>query len=396
MTIRTGNARLIKEINTSLIMEEMRKNDQITRNELARLTGLTPPTVLHIVADLIDLGLVREMELGESSGGRRPRMLQLNPDGGYVIGVEIDDDFNRLCLADLSVRIRAKMRIPNESLVPEKVLASVSKGIESLIEQAGVERARILGVGMAVPGLVDSYRGICVNSTRLGWQNVHIKEWIEQQTNLPTEVDHSVRVIALAESRFGAAANASNMIFLRIGRGIGAAFVIDDLVYQGSNGSLGELGHMVVWPHGPKCRCGLEGCLEAIASEEALVMKYREVCEGNCPSELTGEKVVDLAETDKSAALVCKEAGYYLGVALANCVKLINPELIVITGYLKSGTVMWEQMRQIINEQVFPSQSAPLRIVPGELVENACVLGGCALVLDEIYSKPRELRARIG
>jgi len=393
--MKTGNARMIKEINTALIMEEMRKTEEITRNELAMRTGLTPPTVLHIVGELIDLGLVRETELGESTGGRRPRLLQLNPDGGYVIGAEIDDDITSLCLADLRVGIRAKVRLPNRVLAPERVLAGVKEGIQRLIDQAGVDPGRVFGAGVVLPGLVEKVEGICVHSTRLGWHNVPVKEWLEEETGIPVLVDHVVRGIALAESTFGAATNAKDVLCVRIGRGIGAALVVDGDVYQGSNGSLGELGHMVVWPEGPRCGCGLVGCLEAIASEAALVTSYRNLRPEIGEGPLRGTDILARGETDEAAAHVLRQAGYYLGLGLANCVKLLNPELLVISGFLKGGTVMWEEMRRVIAEQVFSSQLAVLRILPGALVADAGALGGCALVLREVYSRPMELKARL-
>src|SRR5512136_2023230 len=198
-----GNRDLIRAINRSIILNTIKTLGAVARAEIARLTGLSPATVTAITADLIAEELIFEKQTGDSRGGRRPILLALNPGGRYVAGIKLMEDHAVGALTDLEATIIARQTaaLPADHAV-ESVLAALAAMVEALLAQAGVPRARLLGVGLGLAGIVDSERGLLRQSPYLGWRDLPLRDLLQARLKVPVLIDNDVNTLTLAEQWF--------------------------------------------------------------------------------------------------------------------------------------------------------------------------------------------------
>ena len=267
----TGNFELIKNINTSCILNTLRENGQISRADIARKTGLTPATVSNITSELIDLKLIIETERGASSGGRKPVLLSINSSACYFAAVHISSNMLDVGISNVDADVLWHERIP---LPPgsnhDEVLEETIRLIYKAIKVSGV--GRIAGIGVCLHGLVRSEEGLLVFAPNSGWENVRVGETFANEFNLPVILENDVRAMTLAESWCGCALNMRNYVYLYIGSGIGGSIVMNGELYKGDAGFAGEFGHNTIEPDGPLCTCGNSGCLQAVASETTRII----------------------------------------------------------------------------------------------------------------------------
>ncbi|HEY4024165.1 MAG TPA: ROK family transcriptional regulator [Pseudonocardiaceae bacterium] len=367
------------------ILTALTERRSLSRAELVQRTGLARATVGSVVYDLIDAGLVRESANTGPTGartGRPPQMLSLAPDAGYAIGIDVGHDHVRATLIDL---VGAARWDRSEALAvdddPEHALRTAVALIEAAIAETGVTRGKILGLGLGIACPVDASTGeLHAEDVMAGWVGVRPTDELAERTGLAVQVINDANAGALAERKFGAARDATNVVYLRLSSGIGAGVVCDGRMLLGHDGLAGELGHVTVEPQGALCRCGNRGCLETVASPTAIAEQL---------SRGRGEPVHDihalLAEGDRGTLRAIEDAGEAVGRALAMTVMLLNPELIVVGGDLVSaGEALFEPMRRTIGRTIMRAQQNSLRIVPGALGDSAGVLGAAALVLDTV------------
>jgi predicted NBD/HSP70 family sugar kinase len=367
------------------ILAALTERRSLSRAELVQRTGLARATVGSVVYDLIDAGLVRESANTGPTGartGRPPQMLSLAPEAGYAIGIDIGHDHVRATLTDLLGAARwdrsQALAVDDD---PEHALRTATELIESAVAETGVARAKILGLGLGIACPVDASTGeLHAEDVMAGWVGVRPTDELAERTGLAVQVINDANAGALAERRFGAARDATNVVYLRLSSGIGAGVVCDGRMLLGHDGLAGELGHVTVEPTGALCRCGNRGCLETVASPTAIAEQL---------SRGRGEPVPDigalLAAGDRGALRAVEDAGEAVGRALAMTVMLLNPELIVVGGDLVSaGEALFEPMRRTIGRTIMRAQQNSLRIVPGALGDSAGVLGAAALVLDTV------------
>ncbi|MGE5576766.1 MAG: ROK family protein, partial [Syntrophothermus sp.] len=284
---------------------------------------------------------------------------------------------------------------------------------------------RLLGVGVASSGVVDSEKGVVRRSSLLQWQEAPIARLIQERLQkllpssvlspVPVFVENDANVVALAEKWYGAAVNESNVICVTIGVGIGAGIIINGELYGGSHHGAGEIGHIVVDRQGPVCNCGKRGCLEALASDGAIARRAATaLAQRNLlasawahaaqespgapqsgaestvkfPVELTADDVSQAAETgDPLAREITEETGRYIGIGIANIANLIDPEMIILGGerMQQSGHLLLAAVEEAVNEHLFSQPAAGLRIVPSSLGDDAWVIGAATLVLKEFF-----------
>ncbi len=276
--IRRGNRQLIKELNRLLVVNTILNYEPISRTKVAELAELSLSTVSNIVASLMKKGLVQEIGEEKSNGGRRPIMLKLNPEMGLVIGIKIGLDGIVTALVNLKGAVLYQIARPTfidgEEYV---VIKSVANAIRSLIKKAQVDFNRIIGCGIGISGLVDIKQGILLRSTILNWENIHFKELLKREFNIPIFVDKDVNVLALGEKLYGAARGVNNFVCITVGTGIGAGIVINGEIYHGNLGGAGELGHLIIDKDGPLCYCGKRGCLETLFSDRFIVEQAKDI-----------------------------------------------------------------------------------------------------------------------
>jgi glucokinase-like ROK family protein len=390
----------MKKMNTSLILNTIREKGPVSRAEIAKITGLTPATVTNITAELIKCHLILEAERGESSGGRKPVMLRINSNGYYVIGVYIGSKAVEIIVANLnsdsiySDGLEIDSSIPNE-VVLDKIVQKISTWMKANKDK------KILGVGVGVHGLVKSREGISIYAPNLGWENVPVKDILESELNVPVFVDNDVRTMTLGESWFGIAKDISNFVFIYVGYGIGGSVVIDNQLYRGITEGAGEIGHTTIEVNGPRCSCGNFGCLQALASEQAIVNRVKEILSNGEKSiinewvggnlcRISPEIIFEAALNNDNVALrVVKEKAACLGIGVANLINTFNPSMVIINGrIIKLGKIIMECIQKEVGRRSMKYLQDSTKITFSSLSQNAVLKGAVALVLSETFENP--------
>jgi N-acetylglucosamine repressor len=358
--------------NDEQTLNVIRRQGPISRVEIAKMTGLTPPTVTNITTKLLDLGLIVEDSIGESSGGRRPLLLKINNllatviiiyiRSERIIGYVIDPQFKILWEDNRIIKGRKE----------EEVLEMMLDIIHECRKMATVP---VLAVGVVVRGPVRIKDGIAVFVPNIGWKNAPLKTIIEDKVGLPAFIENDVKALSNGEYYYGSVKDASSMILLKVSHGIGGGIIFNGGLYRGVNDSAGEVGHTTIDIAGPMCSCGNYGCLEALASENALVdtvvkaMKegqvsfIYEMVDGVLEN-VTPEVIYEAADAgDEVAVRILGQVARYLGIGIANLVNIFNPEIVIIGGGIVRGRQYIEDIiRQTIKDRSFESCSSVLEI----------------------------------
>lgn len=329
-----------KEHNTSLILKTIYEQDGTSRAEIARTTRLTKTTVSSIVVDLMQEGLVEEIGFGNSDGGKPPILLSVVDDARCFIGIDLANSEFRGAIVNLRGEIVQRTNLSISGRDSVSALELIYTLIEKLL---AVSDKSICGIGIGTPGLVDPHKGVIRRAVNLDWQDLPLRSLLEERYNLPCYITNDCQAAALGEYTFGENSATSNLVVLKVGRGIGSGIVLNGQLYYGDGSSAGEIGHLVVIEGGETCACGNSGCLETVASTRALTRRAREIAQGNpnsilfqfatTPSEINMDSILDALEAgDEDINDVIAEAGNYLGIALANLVGVLNVQHIVIAG----------------------------------------------------------------
>jgi glucokinase-like ROK family protein len=399
-----GEKLYLKRKNIIDILLTLHRKSPISRAEIARLSNLTPATVSRAVAELHKRGIIREHGPGVSIGGRRPVLIEFNPEVFYLAGIDLGITKVISVIIDLHGNILSK----------EKLDIDINAGKDRIIEQMftvtrrvfsktnELIRNKLAGIGISLSGIIDTKKGLSVFSPSMpNWHNVPIVQLFQNEFHLPVFIENDARAMALAEARYGAGRDYDNLFCINIGHGIGSGIIINKELYRGKTLTAGEFGHMTLVPSGPLCHCGNRGCLDVMAGGHAIAASairvvssgvntlIKELVEGDI-KKITAEVVAHAAkEGDDIALQLLNEVGRYLGIAIASIINLLNPELIVIGGGVsKAGEFFFEEIRNVIKKRAFTTMVKTPEIVISSLNEDASSIGAAALVLYEIiYTK---------
>jgi predicted NBD/HSP70 family sugar kinase len=414
--LRKGNRDLIKEINRSLVLNLIKSRGPISRTEVARLSGLSPATISGITADFVASGLVREMGEGESTGGRRPVLLRLNHQAGFVVGVKLMEHAVTSALTDLDAQVLHYRVTPLPAADPstllrtgrrlptvDAILPLIVQAIETTIAESGVDRGRMLGIGVGMAGLVDGEAGICRYSPFFGWRDVQIAEPIAAHFGLPVYLENDVNTLTIAEQWFGYGHGVDHFVVVTVGRGIGAGTVVNGQFYRGAMGGAGEFGHITLQDDGPPCDCGKRGCLEALASDPAVVRRARAAIALGERTALAGvkpltlEAIVAAAEAeDELARQLLADSGRWLGIGIATLVNILNPQMVIVGGEgVRAGQWRFDPMREVIQAHAFNSLADKLEIVIEPSGDEAWARGAACVVLGELFKSPVQRRQAV-
>ncbi|NUR89188.1 MAG: ROK family transcriptional regulator, partial [Nonomuraea sp.] len=339
-----------------------------TRADLVRLTGLARSTVSQRVDALIESGLVEEVETGESTGGRPPRLLRMQTEEHAFAGVDLGATHCRIALMDITGTVLAEYEDSvHIAEGPETVLEHVDRALNGLLAAAGRSRSVLKSIGMGVPGPVEFATGRPNNPPIMpGWNEYPIPEYFSDVSVL---VDNDVNVMALGEHR-AAFPDTSHLLFVKVGTGIGCGIVAESRLHRGAQGSAGDIGHIRVSGHEDAgCRCGNSACLEAVAGGAALARRLTEL---GIPAESGGD-VVSLVQGGNTQALrLVREAGRLIGEVLAGLVNFFNPEVIVLGGALsRVHEHLLAGVRETVYRRSLPLATHHLSIVPSRIGINA-------------------------
>ncbi|MGE5673852.1 MAG: ROK family protein [Mycobacterium leprae] len=394
---------LIRAINKQRVLQLIRSAGPLSRADAAEQTKLTRPTISAVVTELLDEGWVEEMGTGESSGGRPPILLRFNPRARWVIGAELGAGHVRAVLSDLSGEVvyRVKHRVESSSAVRE--VGRLESAVRELLEALSLrpDRAPVAGIGVGITGVVDRNAGIWRYSPHFDVADMPVASLLQDRLGLPVLVENDARTMAWGERSFGAARGVDNLAYIRIGVGIGAGIIIDGVPYGGANRGAGELGHMLIQENGPLCRCGQKGCLEAVASAIAISNRsidrirqgerslVAELVDGDF-SKVLGSTVIEAAKKgDAVARDTLWESGRFIGTAIGNLVNLLNPSMVVIGGGLsRAGELIMTPIREAALSRALPALRSRVSILPTQIGEDSCPVGGTALVIEELFRSP--------
>lgn len=391
--IPRGNRDLIRSINRSILLNVIKTEKEVSRVALAHMTGLSPATVTTITGQLIQEGLVFEKATGDSTGGRPPIMLALNPRGGFVIGIKLMENRAVGALTDLNASILAKDAIDLPDTQVNTSVETLNKLVNRLVQQSGIAKKQLMGVGIGLAGVVDFAEGLVKQNPIFGWKNINLRELLETRMRVPVYIDNDVNTLTLSEKWIEPGKPEDNFIVITLGRGIGMGIVINGQIYRGKGGGAGEFGHIMVDPEGARCDCGRQGCLETVLSDRALVAEAKRIIsEDVCDLD---DLIARMKAGDQNAALIFTKAGKILGHQIANLVNLLDPKLIIISGEgIRMGDVFFSAVRNTFNEGVMLGLIEDTEIRVNSWGDDIWALGAASLVIAEIFISPVQKEGR--
>lgn len=393
-----GSFELMKQLNISVVLKAVMGNGALSRADIAKITGLTPATITNITKELMERGYLVQSRIGESSGGRPPIILELDPNARYIIGVSIGVGKIEVVISNIiaEILIKKSVDLENQDRNKDNVLSIIVNLVNEIIDESGIHKEKIIGVGIAMHGIVNSYTGISEYSPYYGWRNIDIKKELSEKIEYPIFLDNDVRTMALGESWFGIAKSKENFIVINVSNGIGAGIIIDNKPYYGVNFSAGEIGHISVRNDGRRCNCGNYGCLETISSNNSIVEKVVELLKNDFQSillkkgsieRITIKDICDAAkEKDSLAVNAIAEAAMYIGMVISNLINILNPEYIIMVGEIfKDNSHAIEIIEEEVSKRALKLSAETVRITKSSLGEDAATIGAVTLVIKELF-----------
>ena len=371
---------------------------------MARETGLGRSAITQRVTELRDVGLVIEAGSEPSSGGRPPRQVRFNTGLGHVLVADLGATSIDVAVADLGGHILAHRSDDADIAAgPDAILGRVERLFDELAAATTDRTGPLWGIGIGVPGPVEFSTARPVSPPIMpGWDDYTIRERLSARFAVPVWVDNDVNVMALGERAEGIARGHDNVIFVKIGTGIGAGIISHGTLQRGANGSAGDVGHVqVIVDASVVCRCGKVGCLEAVAGGGALSKAALRLAEsGESPmlaatlKERGTVSTRDITEAarhgDQASIQLLRQAGRHIGQMLATAVNILNPSLIVIGGGVAgAGDMLIASIREVIYGRSTALATRHLQILQSTLGDRAGVTGATVMVLDELFARER-------
>ena len=395
---RRGTVRDLRRENRAAVLWSLYFDRPRSRQDLSTATGLSPASVTNVVRELLDEGIVTEAGSQESDGGRPRVLLDVNPDYGYVIGVDVGETRVRLGLYDVALTERAKAEYPFDPAEHEDatvVVQAITDGLRKVIDDAGVGPSAVLGVGIGVPGIVEQGREAVVHGQTYNWDAVPLERLLRSHTDLPLRLENCVKTTGQAELWFGAGRGVRSAVVALVGSGVGASLVSGGSIYRGATSSAGEWGHTKIVADGRRCRCGGSGCLEAYVGAGAILDRFgASGVPGASAAAATGDEesalaaLLAAADSSPSAAALLAQTAEYLGVGIANLINLFNPERVIVCGW--AGLLLGERLLPAIRESAgrhsLRHPFAATSIELGVLGPDEATLGAATLPLERFLN----------
>ncbi|WP_214874833.1 ROK family transcriptional regulator [Exiguobacterium sp. CH10] len=374
------NSKWMRSYNRALILRLIRLHQPVSRVELAKKTSLTKPTISNIVNELKEEGLINERELGVSSGGRRPIMLELAASDRFVIGI----DATQRKLHGVVMNIHGELL--DEAWHDERFDTNeefIDAIVALYITLNDRTKGDVIGLGVSVHGMVEAGDGVVLFAPRFHLHDIPLKRELEKRLGQHVFVENDVRTLALGELYFGEAIGIEEFFYVYAGYGIGGAYVHAGELIDGEHHIAGEIGHMRIMLDGPICSCGNRGCLEAVAGERAILNEARQLAH-----DLTLDDLRDSVSSNQDVQKLYERAGEYIGIATLNMIHLLNPGRILLGGPLFNyapDVVTNIQDRVAQTALTLDARQTDIRVVPWNVSQGA--LGAAALITNEMFGE---------
>ncbi|MBX4147619.1 ROK family protein [Paenibacillus lautus] len=392
------NNRYVRNMNRIGIVGLLRDYGSLTKAEIAAKMNLTFTAVNNLVEELMKERVIIDAGLyDDSSRGRKPKLISLNPADKYTVGVHISASSVQAAVINLQGNVLLEKRCSFEDGANRgSVVNMIISTIQAVLDESGLE-SEIIGIGVGAPGPLDPVQGKILSPPNLtGLHQVRLKDLIEENTELPTHVEKDANVMALGELWYGNGRHFNNLVYMDADIGIGCGLIFNQKIYQGYPFGAGEIGHCTIDINGPRCHCGNDGCLEAMASGNAIVRKVYEELGRGAASSLTsyfnsddqGMDVVDVIHAglagDPLAANVLHESARYVGVSLANIMNLLTPEIIILGGVLANRYPdFFNHVKETSVNRSLSSLHNKMVLQPSQLGEDACIIGAGTIVFEK-------------
>lgn len=373
----------IRDINRRIVLNYVRDRCPISRAEIARQTALQRSTVSTIVDSLIAEGLIEEIGMGQSTGGRCPTLLKLNTDGAAALGIDIAPQRTIVATSNLAGCVLEREEFDTDPDFETTMRRATDAACRLLERSTG----SIDGIGVSLPGLVDPDAGRILYIPYFNWRDLDVGQRISAATGMEVTIDNDANAAALAELWFGQpeVSEARDFIMVFIAEGVGTGIIFDRQIYRGRDGAGGEFGHMIIGERAPvPCSCGSFQCWEAFASGRAAVARYLELTGSAIEraQKMSFAELIDLAlYGDEAARAALSETSYYLGVGISNLIIGFSPDVIVVGGAI---TRAWQTASEMLSETVERSMRrnlSPVRIIASTIGDQASLMGALSLVL---------------
>ena len=408
--MNTADQAFVRETNLSLVLKLIHNKTPISRAQIATITGLNKSTVSSLVDELINLGVVHETGSNTGGTGRPATLLEINPQVGSILGVELGVDFVSVAMTDILGNILWRRREDaNPSDDPEKTINQTLQIVKDAMAAGKRKNSKFLGLGLSTPGTVDVEKGILIFAPNLHWHNVPFVKIFSEQTKLKVFVENDANAAAIAEHLFGTARQSQDFLFVFAGVGIGGGLFLNGRLYRGRNGYAGEIGHLPITaePSQTVCHCGNRGCWETYANQHSIIQRVQarlEVKRSSIIPKLMAEQSAALSiplikqaadAGDTEAIDSFHEAGRAMGQGFAGLSTIFNPEKIILGGPLSiAGKYLLPPIKETVNLHAFPEINKQVEIALSPFGPDASLVGAVAIVVDDLLSHPINVERR--
>jgi glucokinase-like ROK family protein len=366
--------------------------------EISKRLKSSIPTITATINELININVIIEQGQGNSSGGRRPNLFGLQDDVFYILGIDIGWFTTKIAIFNTKLEnVSTFINHPLELKDDSRLIDEIYRVANDLIENSGIEREKLIGVGIDMPGLIDAEKGF--NYTYFNDSEKSLAERFEDLFKMPVYIENDANARTLAEYRYGQARGTKNTLVLHVGWGVGLGMIINRQLYRGASGFAGEFSHIPLIENGLLCQCGKQGCLETVASGTALVrLAKKGIREGQNSTlskkiaegqELIPKTIIEAAnEGDQFAISIISKVGFELGKGIATLIQLFNPERIILGGRVaEANQYLLTPIEQALNHYSIPKLRNQTEILISKLGTNANILGAVAMVSENVFEK---------
>ncbi|EGU35472.1 sugar metabolism global transcriptional regulator Mlc [Vibrio scophthalmi] len=388
-----GHIDHIKQVNAGRVYKLIDQKGPISRIDLSKESQLAPASITKITRELIDAHLIHETTVQEATSRGRPAVgLQVNNEGWQFLSMRLGRGYLTIALHELGGDVLIDTKIDIHEIDQEDVLARLLHEIDEFFQTYSDQLDRVTSIAITLPGLVNAEEGIVLQMPHYNVENLALGPEIYKATGLPVFIANDTRSWALAEKLFGHSQENENSVLISIHHGLGAGIILDGRVLQGRHGNIGELGHIQIDPQGKMCQCGNRGCLETVASSQAIRTEVTErIARGEASplADIESISVEDICEAaangDPLAIDVIEKLAAHLGFAIALVINLFNPEKVLIGGAINQAKeILYPAIQKCIREQSLPVYHQDLELVESRFYKQA-TMTGAALVKQALY-----------
>lgn len=393
---------LLRQRNVTVVVGKISSDGPITQREIVNSTGISFAKVNTITSILNKIGLTIENGKEESNGGRRSTLFDINPNYRYAVGIQLSHTRIQTIIGNLKGKILFEENFPYDKNVGKEAVTNLMlESIERTINKSNIPMNKFLGIGVAIAGLFNPNDGTALPFPHLvKWGNVSFKDIIAEKFNLPCYVNNVANAAALAELNYGLGKGIKSFLYLNVGSGLGMGIIFDGKLYEGISGSAGEFGHISVDDHGPLCECGNLGCLEAIASTQAIVKQAQTLLQQGVASNIltiVNDDITKLDfdlickaanESDKLAFNLIDKMGQNLGEGIVTIINLFNPARVIIGGKISCArNLVTNSIMNIVQKRALEIPRRHTDIVFSQMGGHSGTIGAIVPVIEKFFKE---------